>query len=122
MKKQQPNKQQSAELAQMTDEELRQLLIEQTVMQLWQSEVDDCGRINDGEMSEAEAETRAAFWQQVGEMLIKRRRQMRATGAYIRRKSAKQAEWRAKHPTATVLPFSRSETPPVAGSLSENSL
>jgi hypothetical protein len=99
----------------MTEAELRQVLTAQTVMQLWQAEIDDIERINEGEVSEAEAEARAVFWQQVGKMLIERGRQMRATGAYIRRESAKQAKWRANHPTATVLPFRCSETPSVAG-------
>jgi hypothetical protein len=74
-----PNKQQ------MTFAELCQVLTDQTVMQLWQAEDDDGWRFNEGEMSEAEAETRAAFWQQVGEILIERGRQMWATGPYIRR-------------------------------------
>jgi hypothetical protein len=89
------------------------------VMQLFQAEGDDCGRIN--EMTKAEVEARAAYWQQVGEELIWRGEALRSVGLYYRREwarqrreSARQAKLRAK-PTATVLPFGHSETPPVAG-------
>lgn len=99
----------------MTHAELRQVLTDQTVTQLRQAEADDCERIN--EMTAAEAGMRAAFWEQVGEMLIEHGEAMRATGPYIRREwarqrreSARQAKLRAK-PTATVLPFGHSETP-----------